>query len=111
MDILPTCLELAKAKYPERINGEATFGPTGKSILPLLYKGAKSTNDTLFWEHEGSRAARLWDWKIAALKNNDWELFNLAEDRTETNNLAAKYPDKVKQLDALWEAWAKRVNK
>ncbi|MCX6325506.1 MAG: arylsulfatase [Bacteroidia bacterium] len=111
MDILPTCLELANAKYPEQINGETTFGPTGKSILPILFKGAKSTNDTLFWEHQGGRAARLGDWKIVALKNKDWELFNLAEDRTETNNLAAKYPEKVEQLNALWMSWSKRVNK
>ena len=111
MDILPTCMELAGANFPERINGEATEGVTGKSILPLLYKNAKSTNDTLFWEHEGGRAARLGDWKIAALRNKDWELFNLAEDRTETNNLALKNPEKVKQLEALWISWTKHVTK
>jgi arylsulfatase A-like enzyme len=111
MDILPTCMELAKADFPGQINGETTTKPTGKSILPLIYDGAKSTNDTLFWEHEGGRAARLGDWKIAALKNREWELFNLAEDRTETNNLASKNPEKVSQLNSLWMAWSKRVNK
>jgi arylsulfatase A-like enzyme len=79
--------------------------------LPLIYKGTKSTNDTLYWEHEGGRAARLGDWKIAAFKNKDWELFNLAEDRNKTNNLATKNPEKVNQLNALWMAWSKRVNK
>ena len=111
MDILPTCMELAGANFPERINRETTEGVTGRSILPLLYKNAKSTNDTLFWEHEGGRAARLGDWKIAALRNKDWELFNLAEDRTETNNLALKNPEKVKQLEALWISWTKHVTK
>lgn len=111
MDILPTCIEIAQTNYPAQINGLATQKLTGKSLLPLLFHGAVSTNDTLFWEHEGGRAARLHNWKIAALKNREWELFNLAEDRTETRNLASKYPEKVKQLNDLWEIWTKRVNK
>jgi len=111
MDILPTCMDLANANYPDRINGEITDFPEGKSILLLIYQGVRSTNDTLFWEHEGGRAARLGDWKITALKDKDWELFNLAEDRTETNNLALKNPEKLNQLNKLWMAWEKRVTK
>jgi arylsulfatase A-like enzyme len=111
MDILPTCLDLAKATYPELMNGVVIEGPSGRSILPLLFRNAKSTNDTLFWEHEGGRAARLGDWKIAALRNKEWELFNLAEDRTETKNLASANPGKVKELDALWKRWSEHVNK
>lgn len=111
MDILPTCIEIAQTKYPDRINGLATNKLSGKSLLPLLIKGEGTTSDTLFWEHEGGRAVRLRNWKIAALRNKEWELFNLAEDRTETRNLALKYPEKVKQLSELWQAWIKRVNK
>jgi arylsulfatase A-like enzyme len=77
----------------------------------LIFKNVRATHDTLFWEHEGGRAVRVGDWKIAALKNKDWELFNLAADRTETNNLAAIYPDKLKQLDALWRLGQKSTNK
>jgi arylsulfatase len=54
---------------------------------------------------------RQGDWKISALKNKTWELFNLAEDRTESNDLATKHPEKVKQMDELWQIWAKQVNK
>jgi arylsulfatase len=110
MDILPTCLEITGAAWPDSVNGEATFGPTGKSLLPVIFEGAKSTNDTLFWEHEGSRAVRLSDWKIAALRNKPWELFNLADDRTETINLAEKFPEKVIEMEKLWNDWYKRVN-
>jgi hypothetical protein len=39
-----------------------------------------------------------------------WELYNLAEDRCETNDLAAQYPDRVQALAAEWEQWARRVN-
>jgi arylsulfatase A-like enzyme len=108
MDILPTCMELAKADFPDKINGEPTEKPSGKSIMPLILNKARTTHDTLFWEHEGGRAVRVGDWKIAALKNKDWELFNLAVDRTETNNLASSNPEKVKQLNDLWETWSKK---
>jgi len=110
IDILPTCLELAGVKYPSTINGLKTQNPDGKSLLPLIFGKANSIHDTLFWEHEGGRAARFGDWKIASLKGKNWELFNLAEDGTESNDLAGKYPDKVKLMDEMWQAWSKRVN-
>ena len=70
IDIMPTCLELAGAKYPETINGEKTFPMPGKSLLPLLYNETSSIHDTLYWEHVGGRAIRIGDWKLSALKNH-----------------------------------------
>ncbi len=39
-----------------------------------------------------------------------WELYNIAEDRCEMNELAAQYPDHVKEMTAEWTAWARRVD-
>jgi len=47
---------------------------------------------------------------MSALNDKPWELFDLSTDRTETNNLAPQYSDKVKQMDGIWESWYKRVN-
>ena len=60
--------------------------------------------DSIFFKHEGSRGLRVGDWKIVS-KGGDgaWELYNLAVDRTETRNLAADQPDRVKDLAAIWE--------
>jgi arylsulfatase len=110
MDILPTCMELAGANYPLTINGLQTSPPEGKSLMSLLTGKLENRHDTLFWEHEGGKAARIGDWKISALKNKPWELYNMAEDRTETNNLAINYPEKVKQMSVLWDDWYDRVN-
>jgi arylsulfatase A-like enzyme len=108
IDILPTCLELAKVKYPDTVNGEKTIPPDGKSLLPLIYGSTHSIHDTLFWEHEGGRAIRIGDWKMTALSGKPWELYNLAVDHTETNDLSAKYPEKVKQMNDGWRSWAVR---
>ena len=111
IDILPTCMSIAKATYPVEVNGLKTDKIDGKNLLPLLTGKATSIHDTLYWEHEGGRAVRTGDWKVSSLKNKPWELFNLAEDRTESNDLSAKYPEKVKQMDEIWQSWLKRVNK
>jgi arylsulfatase len=52
---------------------------------------------------------RVGDWKIAARKNSDWELFDLAKDRSEAVNLSAKYPDKVLQMGTEWKRWAVKM--
>ncbi|MDP8243659.1 MAG: hypothetical protein P9L94_06230 [Candidatus Hinthialibacter antarcticus] len=42
-------------------------------------------------------------------KTEQWELYDLSKDRTETNNLVEKYPERVKEMSAAWDGWAKRV--
>jgi arylsulfatase len=80
-------------------------------MLPLIKGEANATNDTLFWEHETGKALRIGDWKISALIGGEWELFNLAKDRTETNNLAAIMAKKVEEMEAVWLQEYKRIFK
>ena len=62
------------------------------------------------WEHEGNKALRAGRWKTVATHDSPWELYDMEADRVELHNLAAQHPDKVKELAAVWEAWAKRTN-
>jgi arylsulfatase len=110
IDILPTCLELAGAKYPAQINGLETTPPAGRSLLPVIRKESTATNDTLFWEHEGGRAFRTGNWKIAALTNGPWELFNLTIDRTESTNLAEEHPERLAGMIDQWEKFHSRIH-
>jgi arylsulfatase len=45
---------------------------------------------------------RVADWKLVAAKNQPWELYNLAEDRAETRNLAPELPERVLELERRW---------
>lgn len=110
IDIMPTCLELAGAAYPETVNNQKTANMDGKNLLPMIFNQTKSIHDTLYWEHEGGRALRIGDWKISSLKNMAWELFDLSKDQSEMNNLAEKYPEKVQSMDQCWQKWIKKVN-
>ena len=60
-------------------------------------------HESLWWLHEGNRAVRVGDWKLVAAKGDPWELYDLRTDRAEQINLAAKMPDKVKELERVWQ--------
>ncbi|MGC3958365.1 MAG: arylsulfatase [Verrucomicrobiota bacterium] len=110
IDIMPTVMELAGASRPTTFAGTATPPLEGRSLVSI-FNGQKRANDApLFWEHEGHRAVRLNQWKLVARHNRDWELYDIVADRTEANNLAATNPEKVKELAALYETWAKRCH-
>jgi arylsulfatase len=110
IDIMATCVDLAGAAYPNHRNGQPIKPMEGLSLVPA-FAGESLGRRTLFWEHEGNRAIREGDWKLVAKgKEGDWELYNLADDRSELRNLASKYPDRVNELAAQWQAYAERAN-
>ena len=112
LDVMPTCLELAGATYPSTYNGRSIkpMCDEARSFVPLLQEKDSWDDDRImFWEHEGGRAVRKGNWRLTALSGAGWQLFDLAHDLSETNNVAAEYPDKVRELKALWNEWAKGV--
>lgn len=115
MDVMPTFMELSGATYPTTFNGKDIHPLLGRSFIPLL-KGNVMPDRTIFWEHEANRAVRTNEWKLVSKGKTTppyttpWELYNMANDRAETNNLAAKYPDRVKDMAAQWDKWAAANN-
>ena len=108
IDLMPTLLELAGATYPETFSGRKLTPPAGRSLVPA-FQGKELPARALGWEHEGNRGLRAGRWKLVAPFKGPWELYDLAADRSETRNLAAAQPERVKALAAEWQAWAGRV--
>ena len=104
IDIMPTCLDLAKAEYPKD-----KTPVEGLSLVPLLRTGTWQGHDAIFWEHEGNRAVRQGKWKLVARHKGAWELYDLDADRTELHNVAPQHPERVQELSAKHDAWAARV--
>jgi arylsulfatase A-like enzyme len=109
IDLMATCVDLAGAKYPSEFKGNQIQPMEGVSLAPAFAGKSLNRAQPLFWEHEGNRAIRTGDWKLVTKHPGGWELYDLAADRTEMNNLAASQPDRVKQMSALWDAWARRI--
>ncbi|MFN5296921.1 MAG: sulfatase/phosphatase domain-containing protein, partial [Planctomycetaceae bacterium] len=102
IDVLPTVLELAGVEPPTEVGGAPVPPRPGRSLVPALRGNTPIEREALWWLHEGNRAVRVADWKLVAAKNQPWELYNLAEDRTETRNLAPELPERVLELERRW---------
>ncbi len=112
LDVMPTCIELAGATYPTVYNGNniKPLCAEARSFVSLLQdKDSWDEERIMYWEHENGKAIRKGNWRLTALANAGWQLFDLAHDLSETNNVAAEYPDKVRELKTLWNQWAKSV--
>jgi len=109
IDVMPTCVELAKIRYPASLGGYKLTPPAGRSLVPI-FRGQTRQIGQLFWEHEGNRAVRSGKWKLVSKYPGPWELYDMETDRTEMNNLAEKFPVMVEGLSSAYENWAKQAN-
>ena len=103
VDIVPTILELAGIPKPADWKGEAMPPAPGKSLMAALKSDITIERPSLWWLHEENKAIRVGDFKLVAAKGDAWELYDLKIDRAEQNNLAAKMPEKAKELADLWQ--------
>lgn len=121
-DILPTTIELTGAKVPTVINGYAQEPIEGVSLgytIAPENKNLPERHNVQYHEMTGSHAIYKDGWKASfptdrskRIPKSDerWYLYNLKEDYNELNDLAAQYPDKVKELAELFDAEAWKYN-
>ncbi len=108
IDLVPTCLAAAELDYPKTLRGYTLQPLEGTSLLPI-FRGETLFRGMIFWEHEGNRAVRDGKWKLVSKHPGPWELYDMEADRTETQDLAAKFPTIVNYMSKAYDGWAKRV--
>ncbi|NQU19891.1 MAG: sulfatase-like hydrolase/transferase, partial [Candidatus Nealsonbacteria bacterium] len=95
-DFLPTCAELAGAELPKDIDGI--------SMLPAILDKPQQSHEFLYWEffERGfQQAVRHGDFKaIRPALGKPLQLYNLAEDPSESQNVAAEHPEEVARIEA-----------
>ena len=129
IDIVPTILEATGVQAPVTVNGITQKPIEGVSMAYTFDKAnanAPSKRDTQYFEmfanraiyHDGWIAATTPPappWELGTVKLPDindykWELYHITEDYSEYNDLAAKNPDKLKELQALFLSEAAKYN-
>lgn len=110
VDVMPTLAELAGTTYPKEFEGHQIKPAEGKSLVSVITEMKTLENQTYYFEHLGKCGIISGDWKIVRFRNEPWELYNLKQDRSETNNLSTEYPEKLNELAEKYEAWASQNN-
>jgi arylsulfatase len=100
IDVMATAVAVAK------VQATGPLAPPGTDLITLA-RGEQPADRTLFFEHEGHRALRTRRWKLVALREQPWELYDFASVRSEQDDVAAQFPEVVADLAHRWDAWAK----
>lgn len=124
VDIMATLVDVAGADYPQvSPRGESVAGMDGVSLLPAFETGTVERNEPMFFEWRGGLAVIDGNWKLVKQKvrpqdaksglwdfsTQQWELYNLATDATEINNLAGSEPQKLAELQTKYQGWWAQV--
>jgi arylsulfatase A-like enzyme len=106
VDLVPTFMEMAgeKARYPEKLPPL-----DGISLTPTFQGSMLQREKPLFFQYGSWQVIRDGQWKLVQRQSDPWQLYNLAEDRTETRNLASIMPERVGQMKTRWQEWASEV--
>jgi arylsulfatase len=130
IDIVPTILEAAGIPRPDMINGIKQDPIEGTSMVYTWDKAnanAPTRHTTQYFEMLGNRALYKDGWVAATtpvtlpwelstktppdvITGYNWELYNVQDDPTEYNDLAARMPDKLKQMQDAFYAEARKYN-
>ncbi len=125
VDVAPTILDAAGLPQPKTVNGVDQRPMDGTSMLAAI-KDAKAPENhrTQYFEMFGNRAIYHDGWiastrhsipwlsgtKLPALEDDVWELYDLRSDFSQAKNVAARYPEKLKEMQALFDSEAVRNN-
>ena len=126
IDIVPTILEATGIRAPEQVDGIAQKPIEGVSMaytFDAANANAATTHKTQYFEMAGNRGIYHEGWyanthppvppwqlnaKFPDVGDYRWELYNLAADYSQNDDLAAKMPDKLKEMQALFQQEAEK---
>ncbi len=128
-DVTPTVLDVLQLQPPHEIRGVQQSGLHGASFAHTFAEAdAPTRHETQYYEMLGNRAVYHRGWKLVTYHGTEgmiydgvtdpskpfdddrWELYHVAEDYSEAHDLAAEYPEKVREMEMLWWAEAGRFN-
>jgi len=123
-DVAPTILDLTGVRLANMVNNVAQSPMEGHSFAATLSNPDVEDRERAqyvelygnrgLWQGDWSLVAThriaTWDWNTSSTFDEPWELYDLAKDPGQTTDLAATYPDRVAQMDRLFDEQAGRYH-
>ena len=109
IDVLPTLADLAGASIPDEYPQREVRPVSGVSLRPVFEGKKLNRAEPIHLQFSSDYGLRDGDWKVVSFKGQEWELYNVANDRTETNNLAASEPERVAAMVEKWKSVSRDV--
>jgi arylsulfatase len=102
IDVLPTIAEITGSKIPLHWTDRELRPVSGISLKPIVDGSQLGARSPIHFLFSSDRGLRDGDWKLVSFQSAAWELYNVAKDRTELNNLAASEPERLKAMIRIW---------
>jgi len=109
IDVLPTLADLAGASIPEEYPQRELRPVSGVSLRPVFEGKKLNRPEPIHLQFSSDYGLRDGDWKVVSFKGQEWELYNVANDRTENNNLAASEPERLAAMVEKWKNMSRDV--
>lgn len=109
IDVMPTLAEVTQCDVPETWPGRELRPVSGVSLKPIFDGGSLGDERPIHLLFSKDRGLRQGDWKAVSFQGTTWELYNVSEDRTELNDLAQTYPDRLDAMVATWTVMAGEI--
>ncbi len=109
IDVLPTLAEIGESQIPAQWPDRELRPVSGISLAPAFQGKSLQRDQPIHLLFSSDRGLRDGDWKAVSFRREAWELYNVAEDRTELNNLADREPERLQAMVDQWTRMTRDV--
>ena len=109
IDVLPTLADISRCEIPQSWSDRQLRPVSGVSLKPVFDGGSLGIRTPIHLLFSDDRGLRDGDWKAVSFRREAWELYNIAKDRTELNNLAEAEPERLQKMIDTWTEMTKTV--
>ncbi len=107
-DVLPTLMDVTGAAYPDSFGGKQHPPLPGRSFAKVLTEGETLPPKTLYFSLFNNMAIVDNGWRLVTAYDQQWQLYDLTNDRTETRDVAGSHPERLQEMLELQNSFEQR---